>query len=64
MKRIAVLGSTGSIGRSTLDVVRRLPDRCRIVGLGARSDWVLGLSGDDPRRLDQTKFFGGFRVRF
>ena len=39
MKRIAVLGSTGSIGRNTLDVVRRLSDRCRIVGLGARGDW-------------------------
>jgi len=32
--------------------------------VGARHDWVLGLSGDDPRRLDQAKFFGGFRVRF
>jgi hypothetical protein len=32
--------------------------------LGARYDWVLGLSGADPRRLDQMKFFGGFRVRF
>jgi len=38
LKRIAVLGSTGSIGLSTLDVVRGLPDRLRIVGLGARSD--------------------------
>ncbi|HZN60984.1 MAG TPA: 1-deoxy-D-xylulose-5-phosphate reductoisomerase [Planctomycetota bacterium] len=38
MKRIAVLGSTGSIGLSTLDVARRLPDLCRVVGLGARSD--------------------------
>jgi len=32
--------------------------------LSARYDWVLGLEGDDPRRLDQTKFLGGFRVRF
>jgi 1-deoxy-D-xylulose-5-phosphate reductoisomerase len=39
LKRIAILGSTGSIGVSTLDVARHLPDRCRIVGLGARSDW-------------------------
>ena len=38
MKRICVLGSTGSIGLSTLDVARRLPDRLKIVGLGARSD--------------------------
>ena len=38
MKRICVLGSTGSIGLSTLDVARHLPDRLKIVGLGARSD--------------------------
>src|SRR5262245_23735806 len=39
LKRIAVLGSTGSIGQNTLDVARRLPGRCAIAGLGARSDW-------------------------
>jgi len=33
--RIAVLGSTGSIGRQTLDVVRRLRGRVRVVGLAA-----------------------------
>jgi len=32
---IAVLGSTGSIGVSTLDVVSRHPDRYRVVALGA-----------------------------
>jgi opacity protein-like surface antigen len=32
--------------------------------LAARYDWVLGLSGEDPRRLDQAKFYGGFRLRF
>jgi len=35
MKRLAVLGSTGSIGQQTLDVVRALPHRFRIVGLAA-----------------------------
>ena len=35
---IAVLGSTGSIGDSTLDVVARHPDRFKIVALGARRD--------------------------
>lgn len=34
---IAVLGSTGSIGESTLDVLRRHPDRYRVVALVARS---------------------------
>ena len=35
---IALLGSTGSIGRQTLDVVRELGDRFRVVCLGAGSD--------------------------
>jgi 1-deoxy-D-xylulose-5-phosphate reductoisomerase len=32
-KRLAVLGSTGSIGQQTLDVIRALPHRFHIVGL-------------------------------
>ena len=32
---IVLLGSTGSIGTQALDVVRRNPDRFRVVGLGA-----------------------------
>ena len=35
VKNIVVLGSTGSIGTQTLDVVRRLPDFLRVVGLSA-----------------------------
>jgi 1-deoxy-D-xylulose-5-phosphate reductoisomerase len=38
---IAVLGSTGSIGRQTLDVVRAYPDRFRVVALGARGNIAL-----------------------
>ena len=38
MRGIAVLGSTGSIGLSTLDVVARHPDRYRVVALSANSD--------------------------
>lgn len=34
---VVILGSTGSIGRSALDVVDRHPDRLRVVGLAARS---------------------------
>ena len=34
-KGLVVLGSTGSIGRQTLDVVRHFPDRFRVVGLAA-----------------------------
>jgi len=35
MTGVAVLGSTGSIGRSTLDVLRRHADRYRVVALAA-----------------------------
>ena len=35
-KGLAVLGSTGSIGTQTLDIVRRFPDDFSIVGLAAR----------------------------
>lgn len=35
MKRIAILGSTGSIGRSTLSVAEAYPDRFEIVALAA-----------------------------
>jgi 1-deoxy-D-xylulose-5-phosphate reductoisomerase len=33
VKRIAILGSTGSIGQQTLDVVRALPDELEVVAL-------------------------------
>jgi 1-deoxy-D-xylulose-5-phosphate reductoisomerase len=36
-RRVVVLGSTGSIGVSTLDVVAHLPERLRIHGLSAHS---------------------------
>ena len=35
MKKIVILGSTGSIGASTLDIVSRFPDQFSIVGLTA-----------------------------
>ncbi len=38
MKRIAILGSTGSIGRSTLSVAESYPDRFLIVALAAGSN--------------------------
>jgi 1-deoxy-D-xylulose-5-phosphate reductoisomerase len=37
-RRVAILGSTGSIGRQALDVVRQLPDQFRVVALGSRVD--------------------------
>ncbi len=35
VKGVTILGSTGTIGRNTLDVIRRHPDRYRVVGLTA-----------------------------
>lgn len=41
MKRIAVLGSTGSIGTSCLDVISRHPDSMQLVAATASSSWEL-----------------------
>lgn len=50
MKNIALIGSTGSIGTQTLNVVRRNPDKFRIVSLAA---------GHNIQRLkEQIKEFG------
>lgn len=47
---VAILGSTGSIGRSTLDVIRRHPGRFDVVGL---------VAGRQVRRLaEQVREFG------
>jgi 1-deoxy-D-xylulose-5-phosphate reductoisomerase len=35
MKRVSILGSTGSVGRSTLAVVDAFPDQLRVAGLAA-----------------------------
>ena len=35
MKAITLLGSTGSIGTQTLDIVAQYPDQFRIVGMAA-----------------------------
>lgn len=37
-RRVVLLGSTGSIGRSALEVARQLPDRVELVGLAAGSN--------------------------
>jgi len=41
LTRIALLGSTGSIGTSTLDVVAHLGDRLSVASLAAGSNWQL-----------------------
>ena len=41
MRTLIILGSTGSIGTQALDVVRRNPDRFRVVGLSAGTNHEL-----------------------
>ena len=48
--RVAILGSTGSIGRQALDVAARFPERVRIVALAAHSSAEL--------LLEQAATFG------
>ena len=48
-RAVTVLGSTGSVGRSTLDLVERQPERWRVAALTANSD-VAGLA-EQARRI-------------
>ncbi len=50
MRTLAILGSTGSIGQSTLEVVKRHPDKLRVVALAA------GKNKD--KFLEQCRAFG------
>lgn len=75
MKKIALIGSTGSIGKQTLSVVRRYPDKFKIVSLAAGSNvgeflaqveefkpTVATLSSADvsiPQNAKGTEFFFG-----
>ena len=40
-KRVVILGSTGSIGTSALEVAAALPERVRVAGLVAHTKWEL-----------------------
>ncbi|MCX8033861.1 MAG: 1-deoxy-D-xylulose-5-phosphate reductoisomerase [Thermodesulfovibrio sp.] len=37
MKKVVILGSTGSIGRSALEVIKNFPDKFNVLGLSAKS---------------------------
>jgi 1-deoxy-D-xylulose-5-phosphate reductoisomerase len=41
VKKLAVLGSTGSVGKQTLDIVRAMPESFKIVGLAAGDNLAL-----------------------
>jgi 1-deoxy-D-xylulose-5-phosphate reductoisomerase len=54
MKQVVVLGSTGSIGRSTLDVIRRSPREFKVVGLSAGTNTRLLQEQADEFGVDLT----------
>lgn len=54
-RRIAILGATGSVGRSTLDLVQRDPEAFDVVALTANSD-VAGLAS--AARAVRARFAG------
>ena len=41
LKKVVILGSTGSIGINTLKVIERFPDKFKVVGLTAYSNFKL-----------------------
>jgi 1-deoxy-D-xylulose-5-phosphate reductoisomerase len=41
VKKLAILGSTGSIGQQTLDIVRKFPDKLKVVGLACGNNRVV-----------------------
>src|SRR6478672_10371271 len=54
MKRIAILGSTGSIGRSTLNVIENNPERFQLLTMAAGSNTEAALN--DARRWKPRVF--------
>ena len=74
MQHVAVLGATGSIGSSTLDVIARHPDRMRasVLAAGSQVDALLALCRThrpdhaviaDANRYDALRDDGGRRER-
>src|SRR5262245_14471224 len=58
MKRIAILGSTGSIGRSTLSIVESYPERFSVVSMAAGSNLETAIADAKrwkPRLISMAK---------
>ncbi|SEC06174.1 1-deoxy-D-xylulose 5-phosphate reductoisomerase [Paramicrobacterium humi] len=54
MRRVIILGSTGSIGTQALDVIRRNPERFDVVGLAAGSNRELLAEQANAFHVDDT----------
>jgi 1-deoxy-D-xylulose-5-phosphate reductoisomerase len=52
-RTVTILGATGSVGRSTLDLIEREPDRYEVLALTARQD-IAGLA-DAARRVNAKR---------
>lgn len=76
-KRIAILGSTGSIGTSGLNVARAFPDRLEVISLAAHTRWeelarqcqefrpkFAVVTGCDERQVLRNKFPAETRLLF
>ena len=66
MKRVSVFGATGSVGQSTLDLVRRQPDAYRVIALTANSDvdslaTAARESGAQVAVIGQSHLYGALR---
>ncbi|MCX6903959.1 MAG: 1-deoxy-D-xylulose-5-phosphate reductoisomerase, partial [Verrucomicrobia bacterium] len=66
MKKVVLLGSTGSIGTSTIKVAEDLPERIKLIGLAAGGNAKLlleqarrhqpsAISINDPARVDELQ---------
>ena len=63
MKNVVLLGSTGSIGTSTLKVVEDLPDRLRLVGLAAGNNIDLLLEQAKKHQPEAVSIFDPQKVK-
>ena len=75
-RRVVVLGSTGSIGTSCLDVVASLPEHLELLGLSAHSNdemlcrqtiqhrprWVTVTDAETARRFDRSRLPPGTQL--
>jgi 1-deoxy-D-xylulose-5-phosphate reductoisomerase len=60
-RTISILGATGSIGASTLDLIRREPDQWRVVSLTAHSAEIAVIS-DEARLSDLREAVAGTQI--
>ena len=63
MKRVVLLGSTGSIGTSTVKVAEDLPDRIQLIALGAGNNTKLLLEQTRRHKPEAISIFDPAKAR-